>query len=191
MLYNISVQHPALLVLLIFLLLLLVVEVVWFVSALQSIIGGAPFVPLNRARARQVWEAAELKAGEKVYELGCGDARHLIDACRRYGVIGVGIDISWWPLLLAWLKSRLRGMGGQIKLICGNIHQVDLSGADVVYLYLGQRLSDALRPKLERELKSGARVISAQFPITGWTPSKVVGDAKRSIYVYHRPPSLF
>lgn len=184
-------RHLALLTLFIFLLLVLIVEVVWFISALQSIIGGALFVPLSRARARQVWEAAELKAGEKVYELGCGDARHLIDACRRYGVTGVGIDISWWPLLLAWLKTRLRGMGRRVKLICGNVHQIDLSGADVIYLYLGQRLSDALRPKLERELKPGARVISAQFPITGWTPSRVVGDAKHLIYIYHRHPSLF
>jgi SAM-dependent methyltransferase len=166
-------------------------EVVWFISALQSIIGGAPFVPLNRARARQMWEAAELKAGERVYELGCGDARHLIDACLRYGVVGVGIDISWWPLLMAWFKLRLRGTGRRIKLICGNVHRIDLSDADVVYMYLGQKLSDALRPKFERELKAGARIISAQFPITGWTPSRVVGDAKHLTYIYHRHPQLF
>ena len=175
--------HSVLLIILI-LLVIGLFEALWFISTLQSIAGGAPFISLSRKRAREAWAAASLRPGESVYELGCGDARHLIRACRQYSVNGVGIDISWWPLLWAWLRILSSGMTKRVRLIWRNIHNVDLSDADVVYMYLGQKLSNSLRDKFKRELKPGSRVISAQFPLTDWQPITVVGDQKHPIYIY-------
>ena len=176
--------HSLLLVILILLIIGLVLEALWFISTLQSIVGGAPFISLSKKRAREAWAAAGLQPGEVIYELGCGDARHLIYACRQYLVTGVGIDISWWPLLLAWLRVNFGGMGKRVRLIWRNIRHIDLSDADVVYMYLGQKLSDSLRDKLKHELKPGSRIISAQFPLTDWQPINVIGDPKHPIYIY-------
>ncbi|MFA5270136.1 MAG: class I SAM-dependent methyltransferase [Patescibacteria group bacterium] len=177
-------QHPVLLVVLILLMIGLVLEALWFISTLQSIAGGAPFISLSKKRAREAWAAVSLRPGEIVYELGCGDARHLIYACRQYMVTGIGIDISWWPLFWAWVRVNLSGMGRRVRLVWRNVHNVDLSNADVVYMYLGQKLSDSLRDKFRKELKPGSRIISAQFPLTDWYPATVVGDQKHPIYIY-------
>ncbi|MBN2585231.1 class I SAM-dependent methyltransferase [Patescibacteria group bacterium] len=177
-------QHSVLLIILILLVIGLVLEVFWFVSVLQSIAGGAPFISLSRKRAREAWAAVGLQPGEVIYELGCGDARHLVYACRQYLVAGVGIDISWWPLMWAWLRIGLSGMRRRVRLIWRNIHKVNLSNADVVYLYLGQKLSDSLREKFRQELKPGSRIISVQFPLTDWQPTNVIGDAQHPTYIY-------
>jgi hypothetical protein len=177
-------EYPWLLAFLIILLLGLVVEAVWFISFLQSIVGGAPFVPLDRERASRMWAAANLKPGEVIYDLGCGDARHLISACRDYPVTAVGVDIAWWPILLAWFRVTANKLKSRVRLVWRSVHRVDLSKADVVYLYLGQKLADSLREKLKRELKPGSRVISAQFPLTGWQPTTVIGDIHHPIYIY-------
>lgn len=177
-------QHPVLLVVLILLVIGLVLEALWFISTLQSIAGGAPFVPLSKKRAHDAWAAVSLKPGEMIYELGCGDARHLVYACRQYMVNGVGIDVSWWPLLWAWFRVRLGGMNKRVRLVCRNIHNIDLSKADVVYMYLDPKLPDSLRDKFKRELRSGSRIISAQFPLTDWQPIKVIGDIQHPTYIY-------
>ncbi len=64
-------------------------------------------------------------------------------------------------------------------------------GADVVALYLLTEANEQLRPKLERELKPGARVVSLEFRIKGWKPARVEKvEAHRhpyTIYLYHWP----
>ncbi|MEK7653380.1 MAG: hypothetical protein AAB358_02795 [Patescibacteria group bacterium] len=45
--------------------------------------------------------AAEIKPGEKIYDLGCGKASLLIKAAKKYGAISVGYEISLWPYFWA------------------------------------------------------------------------------------------
>ncbi|MDT7970218.1 MAG: SAM-dependent methyltransferase, partial [Vulcanisaeta sp.] len=46
--------------------------------------------------------------------------------------------------------------------------------ADVVTLYLGSDINETLRPKLSRELRRGARVVSHDFEVPGWRAEKTV-----------------
>src|SRR5262249_46652098 len=39
-------------------------------------------------------ELAEVKKGDLVYDLGCGDARILVTAAKKFGVKGFGYDID-------------------------------------------------------------------------------------------------
>ena len=39
-------------------------------------------------------EMAEVKKGDVVYDLGCGDGRIVVEAAKRYGVKAVGFDID-------------------------------------------------------------------------------------------------
>ena len=71
---------------------------------------------------------------------------------------------------------------------------MSLAGADVVTLYLLTSVNDLIRPKLERELKIGSRVVSHDFPIRGWVPvhTETVRDRYNTheIYVYKIPFSI-
>jgi tRNA G37 N-methylase Trm5 len=59
------------------------------------------------------------------------------------------------------------------KIVRGDIFAVDLSGADVITLYLFPRLNVRLIPQLEK-LKPGSRIVAHDFGIKGIKPDKVV-----------------
>jgi cyclopropane fatty-acyl-phospholipid synthase-like methyltransferase len=118
-------------------------------------------------------ELARLKQGETVYDLGCGDGRILIAAARDFGAKAVGIELS--PVLARRSREQAEamGLGHRVSVIEGDLLAADLRDADVVSLYLMTEANSQLRPKLERELKPGARVVSLEFEIRGWKPVKV------------------
>jgi len=67
-----------------------------------------------------------------------------------------------------------------------------VSGADVVTMYLGASLNEKLRPRLERLLHAGARVVSHDYAIPGWKPTRVdraEGRRTHLIYLYEMPPT--
>lgn len=152
----------------------------------------APFVPSPQAVVERMLELAEIKAGETVYDLGCGDGRILITAARKYKARGVGIELS--PELVQQAQRRVRELGleNQIRIVEGNLLDADLHGADVVTLYLLTSSNEQLKPKLEASLRRGARVVSHDFVIPGWQPARIekvqVGRRIHTIYLYSMPP---
>ena len=66
--------------------------------------------------------------------------------------------------------------------------EMNLQPASVVTVYLLGSATRRLRPKLEKELAAGARVVSHDFKITPWTPIKTEtiegGGRQHTIYVY-------
>ncbi|MEM2921128.1 MAG: hypothetical protein QXF26_02285, partial [Candidatus Bathyarchaeia archaeon] len=68
--------------------------------------------------------------------------------------------------------------------------EISLRDADVVTLYLLTKSNERIRPNLERDLKRGARVVSHDFAIPGWTPTLVeeIRELNDShlIYLYTR-----
>ena len=83
---------------------------------------------------------------------------------------------------------REAGLEDRILVIEGDFFDFDLSEATVVTLYLLTTVNEKLRPKLEKELRPGARVVSHDFEIVGWKPkaSKSINESYRShkIYLY-------
>ncbi|RLE54897.1 MAG: hypothetical protein DRJ40_09870 [Thermoprotei archaeon] len=118
-------------------------------------------------------QLAEVKPGEVVYDLGCGDGRVLIIAAREFGARAVGIEIRKDLYEQCIKKIKELGLEDRVKVIHGNFFEVDISEADVVFLYLLTSVNERLRPKLEKELKPGARVVSHDFEVLGWKPVKV------------------
>lgn len=134
-------------------------------------------------------DAANIKPGETVYDLGSGDGRILIAAVQKYGAgHAVGIEID--PDLVEKARRRVHSLrlDDKIEVIHGSALRADLGAADVVTLYFLTTTNEKLRPNLEKCLKPGARVVSNQFPIKGWKASEAVivkmGSMEHTIYVY-------
>lgn len=151
----------------------------------------APYVTSPQPIVEKMLEMARLKSGETLYDLGCGDGRILFSAARNYGARAYGVELS--PTLVKRAQQMVdsQGLQDQVKVTQGDMMQVDVSSANVVALYLMTDANEQLRPKLERELKPGARVVSLEFKIKGWKPARVEKvEAHRhpyTIYLYEIP----
>ena len=155
----------------------------------------APSVGSPENAVEKMLQAANLKPGETLYDLGCGDGRILLKAAKKYRVKAVGIEISRALAEKAAQDVRKKGLEDQVKIIHGDFMKTDLSAANVVTLYLAPVANDKLRPNLERELKPRTRVVSYDYPIDGWTPINTwetfghLGDS-HTIYLYEVPNSI-
>jgi hypothetical protein len=89
-------------------------------------------------------------------------------------------------------RVRERGLEGQIEIVNDNLFLADLREASIITLYLTTSGNSKLRPKLEEELRPGARVVSHDFPIRGWRTVKGgypdhYSYGTHRIYVYRVP----
>lgn len=155
----------------------------------------APYVTSPEHAVDKMLEMANLKSGETLYDLGCGDGRILIAAAEKYKVKAVGIEISDRLAKTAAENVKKAGLQNQVKVIHGNFMQTDLSGANVVTLYLATTANETLRPNLERYLHPNTRIVSYDYPIPGWKPvdtSETEGrhGATHTIYLYQVPNSI-
>ena len=154
----------------------------------------APFVATPLPVVKQMLTLAQLKPGEIIYDLGCGDGRVVIMAAQEFGARGVGVEMREDLVKQALSKVSELGLDGRVKIVQSDLFKVDLAQADVVTLYLTTSANDKVKPKLESELKLGARVVSHDYEILGWRPVKVdnfcenprLGYPSHTIYVYKR-----
>src|ERR1700712_3138028 len=128
----------------------------------------APYVPSPEHVVDRMLEAANLKPGETLYDLGCGDGRILIAAAQRYKVKAVGIEINGSLAKSVAEKVKKEGLQKRVTIIHGDFMKTDLSQADVVTLYLATIANDTVRPNLEHFLHPHARVVSYDYPVPGW-----------------------
>jgi len=145
----------------------------------------APFVQTPIEVARKMLELSELKPSENLYDLGCGDGRLIILAAKDVGANSTGVDLREDLLERAKIEILRLGLQEKVKVIQGNFFEVDISPANVVTLYLTSSANERLRPKLEKELKVGCRVVSHDFKVPGWKPSLVYDELLgHTIYTY-------
>jgi len=155
----------------------------------------APTVGSPEQAVERMLQMANLKPGETLYDLGCGDGRILIAAADHYKVKAVGIEISEHLARRAAEKVKKAGVQDSVTIVHGDFMRTDLSHADVVTLYLATAANERLRPTLERSLRPNSRVISYDYPIPGWRPintSETTGHTGDThvIYQYEVPDSI-
>lgn len=150
-----------------------------------------PFVPTPEVVVRRMLQLANVRSGEVVYDLGCGDGRIVIMAAREFGARAACIEIRKDLYEQTLRRVKDLGLEDRVKVIYGNFFEEDLSEADVVTMYLLTSVNERIRPKLERELRPGVRVVSHDFEVPGWKPL-VVEDLyeewrSHKIYLYKIP----
>lgn len=148
---------------------------------------GVPWVPTREARIRRALQLAQLQPGERLYDLGAGDGRVLLVAAREFGAQALGIEIGPVQCALGWLRLWLGGSKPRARMRCGNFYHADVSGADVVFVYLTSAQTSRLQEKLARELQPGARVVSVAADFPDWQPEAV--DRETLLFLYRMPPA--
>jgi len=131
-----------------------------------------PFVPSPMHVVQRMLEVAEIKKGDILYDMGSGDGRIVIEAAKKFGVRGVGIDLN--PELVAQARDNAakEGVSHLVEFRAQDGLTVDISEATVVTLYMFKWFNNALRPKLQK-LKPGSRVVAHDFDIDDWKPTRV------------------
>ena len=150
----------------------------------------APYVSSPFHAVDRMLELAALKPGETLYDLGAGDGRIVISAARQ-GVKAVGVEIDEKLVKSANDRILKLGLQNRAKVIQGDLLEADLAPADVVVIFLQTQLNEKLRPRLEKYLKPGSRVLSYSFAVPGWKPVLVDRADDHSghlIYLYEMPP---
>lgn len=135
-----------------------------FVTMLTSLVILVPYVPTPKKVYAKMIELAELNGNEKIYDLGCGDARLLIETKKQHpNITAVGYELP----IAVWLLARLRIFfsNADVTVHMRDFFGADLSDADVVFLYLVPEVMGRLEKKLQSELKPGTRIISHAFPL--------------------------
>jgi ubiquinone/menaquinone biosynthesis C-methylase UbiE len=154
-----------------------------------------PFVPTHEKVVAAMLKLADVKEGDTVYDLGCGDGRIVITAIKDFKAKkGLGIDFN--PERLKDCAKRVKDeklTDEQVKKITfkqGDVLKMtaeDFKDVDVVTLYLLPEVNLKLRPVLQKGLKPGARIVSHDFDMDDWKEDKkeeVTADRTHTIYLW-------
>lgn len=151
-----------------------------------------PYVQTPTEVVVEMLRLARVDRNDVVYDLGSGDGRLVIAAARDFGARGVGIEIDPKLVALSVDAARRAGVGDRVSFREGDLFQADLSDATVVTLYLSTALNLRLRPKLLRELRPGARIVSHTFAMGDWNPARTIrvltSDNPVEVYLWVVPP---
>ncbi len=154
----------------------------------------APYVPSPPQVIHRMLVLAELKAGEVFFDLGAGDGRTVIMAAKDFGARSVGVELRKDLVKKALSTVYENNLQNRVTIVNSDIFHVDLSSADVIFLYLTTSANEKVRPKLMAELKKGTRIISHDYEIVGWKPVRVdsfcenprLGYPSHTLYLYKK-----
>lgn len=155
----------------------------------------APYVPSPPQVVQKMLNLAELRAGEVFFDLGAGDGRTVVMAAKDFGARAVGVELREDLVKRALSTIYEQSLQGRTTIVNGDMFNVDLASADVVFLYLTTSANEKIKPKLESELRRGVRIVSHDYEIVGWNPARVedycenqaLGYPSHKLYLYKRP----
>ena len=156
----------------IFIILLLVIF-----SFSLAIFFGPPYLPIFNNRLAQIIELGQLKPGDRLIDLGCGDGRLLRYAAKR-GIQVIGYEINPILFFICWLTTRRYSQN--VTLIFGNFWQKDFVEAEVVYVFLLPRLMTKLAKKLDDYSYKPVKLISFSFII----PNRKIIKKMNNLFLY-------
>ena len=157
----------------------------------STLIKQVPYVPTPQDIVDKMLELAKVTSNDVVYDLGSGDGRIVITAAQKYGAHAVGVEINFDLYHQSSERIKELGLEDRAHIVCEDMFDVGINRATVVTLYLLTSFNEKLRPKLERQLHPGTRVVCHDFHIPGWDAEKVVDVTSKNgishkLYLYIR-----
>lgn len=152
----------------------------------------APYYPTPQIVVEKMLDLGELKAGEKMFDLGSGDGRIVITAARKYKADATGVEFDTSLARQSSERIKSQGLAATARIIHGDLLKQDYSSADLITVYLLPVGNEKVTPILEK-MKKGARIVAHDFEFTAWKPEKTVdisddGEGRsHRLYLYRRP----
>ncbi len=149
------------------------------------------YVPTPHEVVDRMLEMADVRPGEVVYDLGCGDGRIPIAAAKKYGSKSWGFDINPVRVKESLENVAKNNVKHLVTIKLQDIFELDLSKADIITLYLLPQLNVKLIPQLDK-LKPGCRIVSHDFNMEGVRPKREVtytpsGGREHRIFLWVTP----
>jgi SAM-dependent methyltransferase len=146
---------------------------------LGPVVVDVPYEPSPAPVVDAMLQLANVTERDVVYDLGCGDGRIVIAAVKERGARGVCIDLDPERIRQSRDNARRAGVEERISFRTQDLFEADLEDATVVMLFLWPDVNLRLRPKLQRELAPGARVVSHYHHMGDWRADQLVHVSAR------------
>ncbi len=141
---------------------------------LEPVKNAGPYVPSPQSVVSDMLRYADVRAGDFLIDLGSGDGRIVLTAAKVFGARGFGVEIKEDLVKRANEAARQEGVGDRVKFLKQDLFKTDISQATVVTMYLLPDTVNLLKDKFLSELRPGTRIVSHDYPLTGWIPEKYV-----------------
>jgi len=140
-------------------------------GAQPAFIDEVPFVTSADNVTVEMLRIARVGSQDHVIDLGSGDGRIVIQAARRFGATGLGVEIVPDLVDQSLRSAREAGVAGKVDFKVQDLFKTDLSQATVVTMYLLPDVNLQLRPRL-LELRPGTRIVSHDWDMGDWKPDE-------------------
>jgi hypothetical protein len=133
-----------------------------------------PYVPSPQSVVADMLRHADVTDKDFLIDLGSGDGRIVLTAAKVFGARGFGVEIKDDLVKRSNEAAQKEGLADRVKFIKQDLFKTDMSEATVITMYLLPDTVNLLKDKFANELKPGTRIVSHDYPLTGWIPEKYV-----------------
>ncbi len=141
---------------------------------LEPVKNAGPYVPSPQSVVSDMLRYADVGPDDFLIDLGSGDGRIVLTAAKVFGAKGFGVEIKEELVKRANEAAHREGLADRVKFLKQDLFKTDISQASVVTMYLLPDTVVLLKDKFLSELRPGTRIVSHDYPLTGWIPEKYV-----------------
>ena len=167
----------------------------------EPVKNAGPYVPSPQSVVADMLRYADVGPGDFLIDLGSGDGRIVLTAAKVFGARGFGVEIKDDLVKKSNEAAKNEGLADRVKFMKQDLFKTDMSQATVITMYLLPDTVNLLKDKFLSELKPGTRIVSHDYPLTGWKPVKyeqfdleekvnISGVTTTLIYVYVVPAKV-
>ncbi|MBP7821193.1 class I SAM-dependent methyltransferase [Candidatus Saccharibacteria bacterium] len=139
---------------------------------------GAPYLPTLKQQQAEALKMLDLKRGETLLELGCGDGRMLVTAAKQ-GINGVGYELN--PIIFLIAKVVTFKYRRLVRVEYGNFWHKKWPPTDGIYVFLHTRFMNKLDNKVIQQYNGKKiKLVSYAFPIV----TKRAITEKNALFLY-------
>lgn len=139
---------------------------------LQPIKDAGPYVPSPQSVVSDMLRYADVGPNDFLIDLGSGDGRIVLTAAKVFGARGFGVEIKDELVRQSNEAAQREGLADRVKFMKQDLFKTDLSQASVITMYLLPDTVNLLKDKFLAELRPGTRIVSHDYPLTGWEPER-------------------
>ena len=158
----------------------------WMVTFVYTSFRGSPYVPIKEERLKDITKF--IKKGDTVADLGCGDARVMVESVKKGAkrVEGWELDAAVCALAKRNIsKAKKNGLDtSSVKVHFGDYWNADVSWANVIYVYQMTKYMKPMKEKIISQLKKGTLIVSPDYEIPEMSLYKKIEDGHRGLYLY-------